>query len=90
MALSEKKHASKEFLVFKVKNFINKERSGSSKTKECKRRDHEINFFEEIKKNIRQPGFKALVLALYYYCGDKIKYGLFSKNLLQRKQQHDG
>ena len=46
-------------LVFKVKNFINKERFGSRKTKECKRRDHKIKFFEEI-KNIRQPDFEAV------------------------------
>ena len=58
-----KKHASKEFLVkVKVKNFINKmgrcwskERCGSRKAKECKRRDHKIKLVEEIKKN------KALV-----------------------------
>ena len=67
-----------QFLV-KVKNFINKERCGSRKTKECKRRDHNIKLFEKIKKNIRQPDFKALVLALYYYCGDKVKYGPLSK-----------
>ena len=39
---------------------------------------------------MRQPDFKALVLAFHYYCGDKIKYRLFSKNLFQRKQQHRG
>ena len=89
MALNEK-HASKEFLVFKVKIFINKERFGSRKTKDCKRRDHKIKFFEEIKKSIRQPDLKALVLALYYYCGVKVKYGLLSKNLFQRKQQDGG
>ena len=58
-----KKHASKEFLVkVKVKNFINKmgrcwskERYGSRKAIECKRRDHKIKLVEEIKKN------KALV-----------------------------
>ena len=27
-------------------------------------------------------------MALYYYCGDRVKYGLLSKNLFQRKQQH--
>lgn len=43
---------------------------------------------EEIKKNIRQHNFKAMVLALYQYCGDNVKYGLLSKNLFQRKQQH--
>ena len=69
------------------KNFINKERYGSHKINECKRYDHRIKLFEEIKKNIRQPDFKALVLALYYYCEDKVKYGLLSKNLFQRKQQ---
>ena len=53
----------------KVKNLINKERCGSRKTKECKRRDHKIKLVQEIKKNIRQPDFKALVLVLYYYCG---------------------
>ena len=39
---------------------------------------------------MRQPGFKALVLALCYYCGDKVKYGLLSKKLFQRKQQLGG
>ena len=79
MALSKKNMPPKSFqFLVKVKNFINKERCGSRKTKECKRRDHKIK------------SFKALVLALYYYCGDKVKYGLLSKNLFQRKQQHDG
>ena len=77
------------FLV-KVKNFISNKRCGSRKTKECKRRDHKTKLFEDIKKNIRQADFKALVLPLCYYCGDKVKYGLPSKNLFQRKQQHDG
>ena len=92
MALSEKTCLQRkrfQFLV-KVKNFINKERCGNRKTKECKIRDHKIKLFEEIKKNIRQPDFKALVLALCYYCGDKVKNGLLSKNLFQRKQQHGG
>ena len=31
-----------------------------------------------------------LVLALYYYCGDNVKYGLFSKNFIERKQKHGG
>ena len=31
-----------------VKNFINKERCGSRKTKECKRRNHKIKLVEEI------------------------------------------
>ena len=85
-----KKHASKEILVFKVKNSINKERCGSRKTKECKRHDHKIKLFEEIKRNIRQHDFKALVLALYCYCRDKVIYGHLSKNLFQRKEQHGG
>ena len=38
-----------------------------------------IKLVEEIKKNIRQPNFKALVLVLYYYCGDNVRYGLLSK-----------
>ena len=82
MALSEKKMPPKslQFLV-KVKNFINKGRCGSRKTKKYKRRDHKIKLFEEIKKNMKQPDFKALVLALNYYCRDKVKYGLLSKNL---------
>ena len=78
-----------QFLV-KVKNFISKERCGSRKTRECKRRDHKIKLFEEIKKNMRQPDFKALILALHYYCGDKVKYRFLSKNLFQRKKQHGG
>ena len=36
-----------------VKNFITKERCGSRKTKECKRRDHKIKLVEEISKNMR-------------------------------------
>ena len=27
---------------------------------------------------------------MYYYCGDNVKYGLLSKKLFQRKQQHGG
>ena len=77
-------------ILVEVKNFINKEKCGSRKTKECKRRDHKVKLFEEIKKSIRQPDFKVLILPLYYYCGDKVKYGLLSKNLFQRKQQHGG
>ena len=46
---------------------------------------YKIKLFEEIKKNIRQPDFKVLVLN-----GDKVKYGRFSKTLFQRKQQHGG
>ena len=30
----------------------------------------------------------ALVLVLHCYCGDMVKYGLLSKHLFQRKQQH--
>ena len=30
----------------------------------------------------------ALVLALHCYCGDDVKYGLFSKHLSQRKRQY--
>ena len=49
-----------------------------AKTKECKRRDHKIKLYEKIKKNI-QPDFKTLVLALCYYCGDKVKYEFTQK-----------
>ena len=63
----------------KVPNFINKERCGSRITKECKRHDHKIKLVEEIKRNTQQPNFKALVLALFYYCGANIKYGFLSK-----------
>ena len=52
------------FVKVIVKNFINKERCGSRKTKECKRCDHKIKLVEEIKKNMQQPNFKTLVLAL--------------------------
>ena len=54
---------------------LNKERCENRKTKECKRRDHKIQLVEEIQKNMRQPNFKALVLALYYYWGDNVSYG---------------
>ena len=30
----------------------------------------------------------ALVFVLHCYCGDMVKYGLLSKHLFQRKQQH--
>ena len=69
---------------------LNKERCENRKTKECKRRDHKIQLVEEIQKNMRQPNFKALVLALYYYWGDNVSYGLLSENLFQREQQHGG
>ena len=71
---------AKNFQLVLVKNFVNKERCGSRKTKERKRFDHKIKLVEEI-KNIRQPNFKASVLALYFYCGDNVKYRLLSKNL---------
>ena len=32
----------------------------------------------------------ALVLPLYCYCGDNVKYGLLSKHLFQRKRQYGG
>ena len=57
---------------------------------EYKRRDHKVKLVEEIKRNIRQPNFKALILTLYYYCRDNLKYGLLAKNLSQRKQEHGG
>ena len=84
------KGSSKEFLVkVIVKNFINKEICGKCKTKEWKKLDHKTKLVEELNKNIRQPSFKALVLALCYYCGDNVKYGLLSKKLFQRKEKHD-
>ena len=46
--------------------------------------------FPEIKNNIGQPNFETLVLALCCYCGDNVKYGVLSKILFQRKQQHGG
>ena len=56
MALRKKKHASKKFLVkVIIKNFFNKERCGSCKTKEYKRLDQKIKLVDKIKKNIRQP-----------------------------------
>ena len=64
MALS--KNASNEFLVTvksQLEIFINKERCGSCKIKECKRSGHKL--VEEIKKNMRQPDFKKLQ---YKYC----------------------
>ena len=32
----------------------------------------------------------ALVLALHFYCGDNVKYGLLSRHLFQRKNEHGG
>ena len=61
-----------------------------AKRKTCKRCDHNIKLIEEIKNNIRQSNFEALVLTLYCYCGDNVKYRLLSKNLFQKKQQHGG
>ena len=46
---------------------------------DCKRHDHKSKLVVEIKRNIREPNFEALVLALYYYSGDNVKYGLLSK-----------
>ena len=49
-----KKTCLQRVLLLKVivRNFINKENSGSCKKKECKRIDHKIKLVEEIKKNI--------------------------------------
>ena len=37
---------------------------------------------------MRQLYFGTLVLALYYYREDNVKYGLLSEHLSQRKQQY--
>ena len=34
--------------------------------------------------------FGTLILALYCCCRDDVKYGLFSKNFFQRRQQYGG
>ena len=34
--------------------------------------------------------FWSLLLALYCYCRENVKYGPFSKHFLQRTQEHDG
>ena len=34
--------------------------------------------------------FGTLILALYRYCADKLKYRLLSKRLFQRKKQRGG
>ena len=52
--------------------------------------DHKINLVKKIKKNIRKPSFKVLVLKMCCFCGDNVKYRLLSNNLFQRKQQNDG
>ena len=69
MALS-KIHFSKELLVKVIVKNVARQKSA---------KDVMIKLVEEIKKNIRQPNFKALVLGLYYYHGDNVKYGLLSK-----------
>ena len=48
----------------------------SQKIKECKKRYHKI---AQLRK----------VLALYCYCGNKVKFGLLSKHLIQRKLHKD-
>ena len=68
--------ASKSSRVI-VKNVLNRKRCRSCKTKD--KMLHKIKLVEENKKNIRQPNFKALVLVLYYYCGDNVRYELLSK-----------
>ena len=69
MALS-KIHFSKELLVKVIVKNVARRKSA---------KDVMIKLVKEIKKNIRQPNFKALVLGLYYYHGDNVKYGLLSK-----------
>ena len=38
----------------------------------------------------RELHFGTLLLALYFYCADKVKCGPLSKHLFQIKQQHGG
>ena len=92
-----------EVEVSQNKILINIEKVKSCKLKEQKIKSFKIrlsyiilNFLnyiklvEEIKNNIGQPNFETLVLALYCYCGDNVKYALLSKTSFQRKQQHGG
>ena len=59
----------------------------------CKKRYHKVSQlrkFIKYKYGIRLLHFGTLVLARYCYCGDNVKYGLFSKRLFQSKQEYDG
>lgn len=42
------------------------------------------------KYKIQRPNLETLVLALYCYCRENIKYELRSKHLFQRTQTHSG
>ena len=82
-----------------------KKKVEQSKNKECKKRYHkkvsyecfsacisivddsfilELYFFHFILELL------ALVLALHCHCGGNVKYGLFSRHLIQRKRQYGG
>ena len=54
----------------------------------CKRRNHKIKLVEEIKKNIRQLNFKVLVLELYCFCVDNVKYRLLSKKTSSKESNN--
>ena len=41
---------------------------------ECKRRDYKIHLVEEIKKNIRQPNFKAFIVSIVLRDGSRINF----------------
>ena len=60
----------------------------------CKKRNRKTKSIERklTKYNMRLFYFETLVLELHCYCGDKIrkKYGLSSKHLFQRQEQHGG
>ena len=54
MALSKITCLQRVLVKVIVKNFINKERCGCRKTKECKRRGRKIKLVEEIKGTLMQ------------------------------------
>ena len=59
----------------------------TTKWKSLKKRNHKVKMVKKIqnKYNIRQLCFETLLLALHYYSGDNVKYGILAKHLLQRK-----
>ena len=65
------------FVAHLIKKYVK-----GARRKSAKRWEHKIKLVE--------PSFKDLVLGLYYYCRDHVKYGLLSKNLFWRKQQYEG
>ena len=72
-------------------SFIKKNIEQSQNEKLCETKsENKSSFFKKFNKwDIREHQFGTLISTLYCYCEDKVKYGLLSKHVFQRKQQHD-